>query len=85
MQKALPDKIQQYLVEKLQLFNFKILQDSLLAHQNREIVDAFEYFDRKNKERIYSIKDTILGQKKELVKVKEILESMCENNVGLKS
>jgi hypothetical protein len=74
--KAIPDTIKPYFIKRVQLFNFKIFQESLLAHQNREIVDAFEYFDKKNKERIYSIKDTLVGQRKELLKVKEVLESL---------
>ena len=74
--KAIPDTIKSYFIKRAQLFNFKIFQESLLAHQNKEIVDAFEYFDKKNKERIYSIKDTLVGQRKELLKVKEVLESL---------
>lgn len=74
--KAIPDTIKSYFIKRVQLFNFRIFQESLLAHQNRKIVDAFEYFDKKNKERIYSIKDTLIGQKKELLKVKEVLESL---------
>ena len=74
--KALPDNIKNYSITRVQLFNFRIFQDSLLAHQNTEIVDAFEYFDKRNKERVYAIKDTLLSQKKELAKVRESLCSV---------
>ncbi|CAI2359649.1 unnamed protein product [Moneuplotes crassus] len=76
--KALPDSIKMYSVLKMELFNFKIFQDSLLAHQNTEIVDAFEYFDKRNKERVYGIKDTLLTQKQELLNVRESLTSVQE-------
>lgn len=74
--KALPDKIKPYLINRVQLFSFRIFQESLLAHKNKGKVDAFEYFDKRNKDRVYAIKDTLLAQKKELTKVKESLASV---------
>lgn len=52
MIKALPNKIMDYGLDAVDLFNFRIFQESLLAYQNLDIVKAFEYFDEKNKQRV---------------------------------
>lgn len=52
MIKALPNKIMGYSVDNIDIFNFRIFQESLHAFQNLEIVKAFEYFDEKNKIRV---------------------------------
>ena len=49
MLKALPNKIMDDTLVIIDLFNFRIFQESLLAFQNLDIVNAFEYFDEKNK------------------------------------
>ena len=74
--KAVPDDISLNTLKKVELFNFKIFQESLIAHQNREIVEAFEYFDQRNKDRVYSIKNRLLDQKRELLHVQDILKSV---------
>mmetsp|Transcript_13250 Transcript_13250/g.20722 ORF Transcript_13250/g.20722 Transcript_13250/m.20722 type:complete len:81 (+) Transcript_13250:4090-4332(+) len=43
MMKALPNKIVHYNLNQMQLFNFSILQNSLIAFQNADQVNAFEY------------------------------------------
>ena len=52
MIKALPNKIMNYSLETIELFNFRIFQEALHAYQNLEIVKAFEYFDERNKARV---------------------------------
>lgn len=52
MVKALPNKIMPYSLETVDLFNFRIFQESLHAHQNQALVKAFEFFDQKNKQRV---------------------------------
>ena len=52
MLKALPNKIMENSLEQTEMFNFRIFQESLIAYQNLDIVNAFEYFDDKNRERV---------------------------------
>ena len=52
MLKALPNKIMVDTLEQIEMFNFRIFQESLIAFQNLDIVNAFEYFDDKNRERV---------------------------------
>jgi len=56
------------------MFNFRIFQESLIAFQNVDLVNAFEYFDEKNRERIQNLKDKLGSQKGNLNDVKDILE-----------
>ena len=53
MLRALPNPIVGYNLEYNELFNFKVFQDSLVAFQNLDIVNAFEYYDTKNRERTH--------------------------------
>ena len=52
MLKAMPNKVLEGTLGQVDLFNFKIIQESIIAFQNLNIVNAFEYFDDKNKERV---------------------------------
>lgn len=54
--KCIPTKIVDY---SSSLINLSILQNSLIAHKNSELVDAFGYVDEKNKKRVLKIKDLI--------------------------
>lgn len=57
----------------MELFNFKIFQDSLIAFQNLDIVNAFEYFDEKNRERVQNIKEVLITQKRNLDQANDII------------
>lgn len=57
--KALPYKITEENVEAMEMFNFKIFQESLIAHQNLDMVNAFEYFDDKNRVRVQNVKEKL--------------------------
>lgn len=52
MLKALPNKIMEHTLIETEMFNFRIFQESLIAYQNVDLVNAFEYIDDKNRERI---------------------------------
>jgi hypothetical protein len=41
------------------MFNFRVFQESLIAFQNVDLVNAFEYFDEKNRERIQNLKEKL--------------------------
>lgn len=44
--KVMPISIVGFNIDAHELLNFKIFQDSLIAFQNADIVNAFEYFDK---------------------------------------
>ena len=73
MMKALPNKIINYNLVQMKLFNFSILQNSLIAFQNADVVNAFEYFDDKNKDRVQKIRSCILEQKDDLSNVEDLM------------
>lgn len=74
MLKALPNKILESSLDQTEMFNFRIFQESLIAYQNLDIVNAFEYFDDKNRERVQNVKDKLMNQRTNLNDVKDILE-----------
>lgn len=78
MLKALPNKITMDSLQSVELFNFRIIQDSITAFQNINIVNAFEFFDDKNRERVQIVKENMLEQKNNLNDVKELLDMIKE-------
>ena len=58
-------------LNQVKKFNFLYLQQALIAHSNAEVVDAFEHYDKLNKQRVNNIKNTIIQQKKNLDECKE--------------
>lgn len=54
--KCIPTKIVGF---SSSLINLSILQNSLIAHKNKDAVDAFDYVDDKNKKRVLKIKNLI--------------------------
>jgi hypothetical protein len=74
MLKALPNRITKITIEQIEMFNFTVFQESLIAFQNVDLVNAFEYFDEKNRERIQNLKEKLSSQKNNLNDVKDILE-----------
>jgi hypothetical protein len=73
MLKAIPNKIVDINFKDLLKFNFAILQNSLIAFINADQVNAFDYFDLKNRDRVQKIKQCILEQKDDLSEVQEIM------------
>ena len=59
MLKALPNRITKITIEQIEMFNFRVFQESLIAFQNVDLVNAFEYFDEKNRERIQNLKEKL--------------------------
>mmetsp|Transcript_23319 Transcript_23319/g.22944 ORF Transcript_23319/g.22944 Transcript_23319/m.22944 type:complete len:154 (+) Transcript_23319:1097-1558(+) len=81
--KSIPNKIQQGADLNVELFNFGIIQESIIAFQNMNIVNAFEYFDDQNRERIESVKENLQEQKTDLVGIKgiiDLLQAKIERN-----
>ena len=81
--KSLPDYINKNTYSRAELFKFRVFQNSLIAHQNADIVDAFEYFDERNKDRVYSIKEKLSKQKEELESIRSTLSSQVMQSISL--
>jgi hypothetical protein len=79
MLKAMPTPITKFNRENCRLFNFNILQSAIIAYLNDDIVNAFDYFDLLNRDRVSGIRDLILYQKNNLNKVLEIMQAVKEN------
>lgn len=60
MMKAIPKQIGAEYLYQQKLFDFSVFQNSLIAFSNAEIIDAFQYYDNKNQQRVTEIKDVIL-------------------------
>ena len=73
MLKTMPSKIVDFNLDQMLKFDFITLQNSLIASQNAEQVQAFEYFDEKNKDRVQQIRSCILDQKDDLNQVETIM------------
>lgn len=52
MLKALPTPIVNFNMEQAKLFNFPVLQSAIIAFLNQDIVNSFEFFDLKNRDRV---------------------------------
>ena len=76
--KALPNKIMNYSLENVDMFNFRIFQESLQAYQNHEIVKAFEFFDDKNKDRVQGVKNKLLYQRDTIEDASSLLAEVRE-------
>ena len=74
MIKALPNRVTQVTLEQTEMFCFRVFQESLIAFQNVDLVNAFEYFDEKNRERVQNVKEKLSNQRNNLNDVKDILE-----------
>lgn len=57
--KALPGKIQEENFHHAELFLLELFQNSLIAFQNQDTAKAFEYFDEKNRDRVFLVKEKI--------------------------
>lgn len=79
MLKALPNKILLTTLESTEQFHFKIFQESLIAFQNRDLVNAFEYIDDKNRERMQNVKEKQIHERANLDEIKETLSLVKVN------
>ncbi len=59
MLKALPNRIDENNFAQINNIDFSILQESLIAFQNTDMVNAFEYFDEKNRDRCANLKESL--------------------------
>lgn len=73
MLKALPGPITLYNLKQISYFNFNILQSAIIAFLNEDIVNAFEFFDIKNRDRVSNVRDLIISQKDNLDKVQDLM------------
>jgi len=57
----------------VQLYNFKLFQESLIAYQNLDLVNAFTYFDEKNRQRVQQVKEKLVYQKGSLKEIVDVI------------
>ena len=76
--KALPKKVHNLNLAQTNLFTFSILQNSMIAFQNQDQVNAFEFFDEFNRNRVQNIRTCILQQKDNLNLVLNIMNEVKE-------
>ena len=67
MLKALPNKLLLEDVQQVKMFQFRIFQESVIAFQNIDLVNAFEYIDDKNRERMQNVKEKLVSQRTTLM------------------
>ena len=60
------------------MFNWVKFQESLLAFQNQEQVESFEYYDKKNRARVQEIRTCIIEQKDNLETVIDTMTAVKE-------
>ena len=73
MLRALPTPIVNYNMEQNKMFNFNILQSAIIAFLNQNIVNSFEFYDIKNRDRVSTVRDLIMSQKANLDRVEDIM------------
>lgn len=78
--KSLPKKMTKESYKRSKFFNFKLFQESLVAYMNIQDVNAFEYNDLKNRDRIAIVRSQINDQKKHLNLTKDYLK-ILENSI----
>lgn len=54
--KALPKRISEHNVEKINLINFSVIQISLIAFQNDDKDELFNFYDKRNMKRLYKLR-----------------------------
>jgi len=59
LMKAIPTKIHINNINDVRKFNFLVLEDAIIAYENKEDVTSFEFYDKKNKKRVSDVKDTV--------------------------
>ena len=54
--KALPKRINEHNIEKINLINFSVIQISLIAFQNDDKDELFNFYDKRNMKRLYKLR-----------------------------
>ena len=54
--KALPVRVDSTSFRRVELFNFKKMQDAIIAHQNNDQDELFQFYDGKNKTRLRKLR-----------------------------
>lgn len=54
--KALPKRINEHNIEKINLLNFSLIQISLIAFQNDDKDELFNFYDKRNMKRLYKLR-----------------------------
>ena len=74
--KAVPIKITLDNISQIKKFKFSILQDAFIAYMNADPVDAFEYYDGKNGNRVQLVKNIEMKKYTNLLNVDSIMKNI---------
>jgi len=74
--KSIPKRMTKETFKRSKFFKFQLFQESLVAYMNIQDVNAFEYNDIKNRDRIAIVRNKLNDQKKNLSKEKEFLKTL---------
>ncbi len=69
---ALPHQINENNFSRVELFNFKLVQESLIDFQHQEGVDLFQYYDNRHRVRFTKILARIQRQAKEMHDIRKL-------------
>ena len=86
--KALPYKIDDFNIYRIEMINFNMIQKSLIAFQNDDQDELFEYYDKRNKIRLHKLARKATeteGQTQELQKLANSVLSIINKIISLGS
>lgn len=70
---ALPHQINETNFSRVELFNFKLVQESLIDFQHQEVVDLFQYYDNRHRSRFTKIMGKVQKHSKEMHDIRKQL------------
>lgn len=70
--KALPKRINEHNIYRIDLMNFNAIQISLIAFQNDDQDELFQYYDSRNKKRLLKLKKKTIENGSEIETIKQI-------------
>lgn len=79
--KSVPMRMTKETYKRCKFFNFKLFQESLVAYMNIQDVNAFEYNDMRNRDRIAGVRSQINEQKQTLDSTRDFLHTL-ENTIN---
>lgn len=68
---ALPHQINETNFSRVELFNFNLVQESLIDFQHQEVVDLFQYYDNRHRARFTKIMTRVQRHNKEMYDIRK--------------
>ncbi len=73
--KSLPNKIEEHNIYRIDLINFNLIQKSLIAFQNDDQDELFNYYDNYNKQRLRKLMRKATEIEADGEEIKEMVET----------